>query len=80
MILNWLIDAVYAILHPLVALLPSGSSVEIPGAASVAAFIGQVDYLIPIVGVLKVALAMLSAVVVFFGVRLALVVWQQLKW
>lgn len=80
MILNWLIDAVVGIFQPLIDLLPSGSSLTLPGAASVASFLSKVDYLIPIVGVVQLALGLLVGLIVFFGIRLTIVIWQQLKW
>lgn len=79
MITDWFISFVVGIVKPLVDLLPQ-VSLTIPGSSSVVHFLNTLDYLLPIMPVLKVALVILAAGVGFFAIRAFVFIWQQVKW
>jgi hypothetical protein len=72
-----------AILRPLLSvvdfafgLLPRAAPMALPGGGALAQQLAGLDSLIPIGGPLRIALGILSAVVVFMLVRLILTVWN----
>lgn len=56
-------------------ILPDGH-LSLPAVGGVTTWIAKVDSLVPVTGVLSVALGVLAAVVLFVTVRLVLVVWN----
>jgi hypothetical protein len=79
MIIGWFIDAITGILTPLVDLLPQ-THLDLPSGSGIGSSLSDVDALVPILGVLRVAAVMLAALVVFLGLRIAILLWQQVKW
>ena len=79
MITDGIISFFAALLKPVIDLLPSGSPVTIPGLSVLTTWIARADSFVPIAGPLTLMLGILSGVVVFFTVRLALTAWNVIK-
>jgi hypothetical protein len=79
MIVGWFLDAFVAIVQPLVDALPVGH-LSLPDASGLASTLSDLDSLVPILGVLRIGAVMLAALAAFFAVRLAVMLWQQVKW
>lgn len=75
MILDLIIDGALAIFRPLLGLLPT-VNLNLPSGGGFATMLGHIDSLVPILDVLNVALLLLSALVVFFTIRIAIVLWH----
>jgi hypothetical protein len=70
-----------ALLAPLLALcewlvgsLPAGEPFDVPALATVWEWVARVDSVLPVLGLVEVAVGLLAAVVGFFLVRMVLVV------
>jgi hypothetical protein len=58
---GWLVDT-----------LPPAGAVAFPGVSAIATTVAKLDSLVPVAGVIQVAVGVLAAVLVFFLVRLVL--------
>lgn len=68
-----------ALIKPIIDMLPTGSPVTIPGLGTLTTWIARADSFVPIAGPLTLMLGILSAVVVFFTVRMILTVVNLVK-
>lgn len=75
MITDALLSFAHLIWSYSVGLLPTGH-LDLPGASTVADLLGGLDSMLPILAVIQLALTVLVAVLVFFSVRIVLVIWN----
>jgi hypothetical protein len=74
-IINALLDFAHHVFAYTIGLLPQGH-LSLPSPAGLADLLGGLDSMVPVLAVIQLALTVLAAVLVFFTVRLILVIWN----